>query len=55
MWTWYNLESSNPRNVSFYERNGFLNLGAVSLSGMVVTLMVRPDLYQPMPAGANTA
>jgi len=51
----YNLESSNPRNVSFYERNGFLNLGAVSLSGMVVTLMVRPDLYQPMPAGATTA
>jgi len=45
----YYLESSNPRNVSFYERNGFLSLGAARLSGMVVTLMVRPDLYQPMP------
>jgi len=46
----YHLESSNLRNVSFYERNGFLNLGAVTLSGMVVTLMVRPDLYKPSPS-----
>jgi len=43
----YNLESSNPRNVSFYERNGFVSLGAATLSGMTITLMVRPDQYQP--------
>ena len=43
----YNLESSNPRNVAFYERNKFVNLGAAKLSGMTVTLMVRPDLHRP--------
>ena len=47
----YHLESSNPRNVAFYERNQFVNLGAVQLSGMTVTLLVRPDLYRPPPSG----
>ena len=42
----YNLESCNPRNVRFYERNGFVTLGAAQLSGMTITLMVRPDLYK---------
>ena len=40
-----NLVSCNPRNVRFYERNGFISLGAVKLSGMTITLMVRPDLH----------
>lgn len=44
----YNLESSNPRNVTFYERNGFVSLGAAKLSGMTITLMVRPDLHRPV-------
>lgn len=48
----YNLESSNPRNVTFYERNGFVNLGAVQLSGMTVTLLVRPDLHRPYTSTA---
>ena len=42
----YFLESSNPRNVAFYERNEFFRLGAVQLSGMTVTLLVRPDMYR---------
>ena len=49
----YNLESSNPRNVAFYERNQFVSLGAAKLSGMTITLMVRPDLHRP--AAANGA
>ena len=43
----YNLESSNPRNVAFYERNHFVSLGAATLSGLTITLMVRPDLHRP--------
>ena len=45
----YYLESSNPRNVPFYERNQFLRLGATRLSGMTITLLVRPDLHRPTP------
>jgi len=51
----YNLESSNPRNVRFYERNGFVSLGAAKLSGMTITLMVRPDLHQPATNAAAAA
>ena len=43
----YKLESSNPRNVPFYERNGFINLGAGKFSGVTITFMVRPDLHRP--------
>lgn len=48
----YVLESSNPRNVRFYERNDFVSLGAVSLSGLTITLMVRADLHRPGAKGA---
>jgi len=51
----YKLESSNPRNVAFYERNNFVSLGAAKLSGMTITLMVRPDLHRPAPARTQAA
>ena len=38
----YYLESSNPRNVPFYERNHFTSLGSTSIFGCVITNLVRP-------------
>lgn len=39
----YHLESSNPRNVTFYERNEFEKLGADVIQGKTITFMVRPS------------
>ena len=39
----YHLESSNTRNVPFYERNKFENIGEATVSGKVITIMVRPS------------
>mmetsp|Transcript_27404 Transcript_27404/g.58002 ORF Transcript_27404/g.58002 Transcript_27404/m.58002 type:complete len:252 (+) Transcript_27404:115-870(+) len=49
----YALESSNPRNVKFYERNQFVVLGVANINGMTITLMVRPDLHRPVPKEAS--
>lgn len=38
----YFLESSNPRNVPFYERNKFESLGSARIFGCVITNLVRP-------------
>ena len=37
------LESSNPRNISIYERHGFENLGTLDVGGRpLMTPMLRP-------------
>ena len=51
----YYLESSNPRNVPFYLRNGFLSLGAANFCGLTITFMVKPDLHRPAGAQGEQA
>jgi hypothetical protein len=48
----YKLESANPRNVSFYERNKFMNLVAANICGLTITILVRLDLHKTKQADA---
>ena len=43
----YWVESSNPRNVTFYEKNGFQRLDTANIVGCTLTYLVRPDLHKP--------
>lgn len=41
LYDYYYLESSNPKNVPFYERHGFVVVGDVSIMGDKATFMIR--------------
>ena len=45
-------ECDNPRNVSFYERNKFMNLVAANICGLTITILVRLDLHKTKQADA---
>jgi len=42
----YYLESSNPRNIPFYERNNFVKIGEITIQGQLITFMVREANYK---------
>lgn len=43
IYDYYYLESSNPKNVPFYERHGFIKIGELKVMGEMVTYMIRKN------------